>query len=375
MSVNKQTDSIFDAASTVAHDLMSYYTGNQPGSSSVGLLPPPYYWWEAGAMWGTMISYWAYTGDTTYNDEVGRAILSQAGPRNDFIMPNQVFDTGNDDQAFWALTAMSAIEYGLPVPSGSDVSSNEYLDLAINSFNDFVSRWNTSTCNGGLQWQFTPTNVGFYYKSSVANGGFFQLAARLARYTGNVTYLEWAEKEWDWMTGVRYIDETTYSVIDGAQCGDGLNCTAFSTQEWTYNNAITLYGAAVLYSINKSPEWLQRTEGLLAHATTQFFSPYANSTGVMYEHQCEESGTCDNDQFSFKAYLARWMAATAILVPSLRSNVRALLVPSGEAAVEACSGGPSGSQCGTKWYVGGFDGVTGLGQEMSALEVILGTLV
>jgi len=53
-----------------------------------------------------MISYWHYTNETTYVEEVGQAILSQSSPTNDFLMPNQVYDTGNDDQAFWALTAM-----------------------------------------------------------------------------------------------------------------------------------------------------------------------------------------------------------------------------------------------------------------------------
>lgn len=57
-------------------------------------------------MWGTMISYWHSTKDSTYVEEVGQAILSQSSPTNDFLMPNQVYDTGNDDQAFWALTAM-----------------------------------------------------------------------------------------------------------------------------------------------------------------------------------------------------------------------------------------------------------------------------
>jgi mannan endo-1,6-alpha-mannosidase len=181
------------------------------------------------------------------------------------------------------------------------------------------------------------------------------------------------------MTGVGFIDDTTYSIIDGAGDNNGQNCTVFSTQQWTYNNAIFLYGTAVLYTIDNSSNstsvWLDRTQGLLAHATTQFFSPYANSTGVMYESQCEESESCDNDQFSFKAYLARWMAATVALVPSLRGQILALLTPSAEAAALACSGGSDGTECGTKWYVGGYDGVTGVGQEMSALEVVLGLLV
>lgn len=54
-----------------------------------GLLPDPYYWWLAGAMFGQMIEYWFYTGDETYNPVVTQAMLAQVGPRNDFMPPNQ----------------------------------------------------------------------------------------------------------------------------------------------------------------------------------------------------------------------------------------------------------------------------------------------
>lgn len=43
------SDSIKSAASNIAYDLMSYYTGNNTGDVA-GNLPAPYYWWEAGAM-------------------------------------------------------------------------------------------------------------------------------------------------------------------------------------------------------------------------------------------------------------------------------------------------------------------------------------
>ena len=56
----------------------------------------------------------------------------------------------------------------------------------------------------------------------MSNGGFFQLAARLWRFTGNVTYYEWAEKVWDWSTDLGFINED-YAVFDGA--GEGSNCT------------------------------------------------------------------------------------------------------------------------------------------------------
>ena len=84
-------DSIKSAASNAAHNLMSYYTGNQTGQVP-GLLPLPYYWWEAGAMLGLLVEYWYLTGDTTYNSEVSQGLLFQVGPNNDYMPPNQTKD-------------------------------------------------------------------------------------------------------------------------------------------------------------------------------------------------------------------------------------------------------------------------------------------
>jgi mannan endo-1,6-alpha-mannosidase len=88
-------------AATIAYDMMSIYKGNLSGQTP-GLLPVPedqgYYWWEAGAMFGSMIDYWFFTGDTSYNDVVMQALLFQVGPDQDYQPPNQTKSLGNDDQ-------------------------------------------------------------------------------------------------------------------------------------------------------------------------------------------------------------------------------------------------------------------------------------
>ncbi len=40
-------------------------------------------------MFGQMIEYWYYTGDSTYNDVITQGLLAQVGPDNDFMPPNQ----------------------------------------------------------------------------------------------------------------------------------------------------------------------------------------------------------------------------------------------------------------------------------------------
>jgi mannan endo-1,6-alpha-mannosidase len=186
------------------------------------------------------IDYWAYTGDTTYNDIVTEALLFQVGPDDDYQPPNQTLSLGNDDQAFWGIAAMSAAERGYPDPPSDQP---QWLALAQAVFNRQASRWDAATCDGGLRWQITTTNKGYDYKNSVSNGLFFQMGARLARYTGNSTYAEWAEKTWAWVKENGLVT-SDYKIYDGSHLPE---CTVSSKIQWTYNAGIFLAGAAYMY--------------------------------------------------------------------------------------------------------------------------------
>ena len=63
---------------------MSWYHNNQSSTvpTAIGTLPAPLYWWEAGAVWGGMIDYWAYTNDSSYVTTTQQALLAQVGPDN-----------------------------------------------------------------------------------------------------------------------------------------------------------------------------------------------------------------------------------------------------------------------------------------------------
>ncbi|KAK8010582.1 glycoside hydrolase family 76 protein [Apiospora arundinis] len=351
--------SIRSVAATLAYDTMSYYTGNITNTpETLAVFPAPVYWWESGACWGSMLDYQHYTGDASYHDVITEALLSQVGPNFDYMVPRHQGDEGNDDQAFWSFTVLEAAERNLPQPNDSIPS---WLTLAENIWNSMVVRWNTTACGGGLAWQIFESNPnGMTYKNSVSNGGLFQLSARLARATGNQTYLDWAQKIWDWSESVGFVDKDFNNV----------NHVSFS-----YSQGIYLYGAAVLYNHTQGDAtWGSRTTSLLK-AAGAYFGPFDNATGIMFEHACETVGKCNTDMLSFKAYLARFMWATTQMMPSTVPQVQALLNPSAVAAGKACSGGANGTVCGQRWYMGGYDGNTGLGQQMSALEVIQGLLV
>lgn len=91
---------------------------------------------------------------------------------------------------------------------------------------------------------------------------------------------------------------------------------------------------------------------------------------------CEQYNACNVDEHSFKAYLNRWMAASTQMAPFTYNTSYPLLLSSAKAAAAQCTGSPSGSVCGLKWYLNGtWDGTNGVGQQMAALEVMLGTLI
>jgi len=235
-------DSIKQAAATLAYGMVKYYNGNETGNIP-GVLPGPYFWWEAGAFFGTLIDYWYYTGDDTYNNITTQALLWQVGPNQDFMPPNQTKDEGNDDQGFWAMAVMSAAELNYPNPPPNEP---QWLALAQAVFNDQADRWDMSTCNGGLRWQIFTFNNGYNYKNTISNGAFFNLGARLGAYTGNQTYLDWAEKVFDWIVAVGLMDDT-YHFYDGTDCS--LNCTTIDHIQWTYNSGIFLLGAATMWNV------------------------------------------------------------------------------------------------------------------------------
>jgi mannan endo-1,6-alpha-mannosidase len=108
----------------------------------------------------------------------------------------------------------------------------------------------------------------------------------------------------------------------------------------------------------------------LLKATDVFF---INDT--MYE-PCEGGPKgCNVDQRSFKAYLSRWMADTAILAPFTHDIIMPKLAKAAKAAIKVCSAGDTGTQCGQRWSTGMFDGSLGVGEQMSVLEVVQANLI
>jgi mannan endo-1,6-alpha-mannosidase len=348
------TGSIQSSTASIAANLISYL------NPSTGQLPSPYFWWEAGGTLNGLLDYWHYTGDASHNSLVTTSLLANVGAGADFLGP---LTDGNDDQGWWALTAMSAAEYNLPTPSGA----TPWLSIAQNVHGEMASRWDMTSCGGGLKWKITPGADGYDYKTTISNALFFQLSARLFRATGDQSYADWATKIFLWCRSVNLIDRDTWAVYDGTD--DTLQCTQVDHDQWSYNVGVFLYGSAIMQTLSSDPLWATRTNGLLG-ATKHFFT----SDGIMQETKCEPSATCNVDQLSFKAYLSRYMAATMVVLPSTQATILPLLKSSAGGAAASCGAGPDASTCGMKWNIDNWDGTMGVGQQLSGLEVVHGLL-
>lgn len=358
--------SIKDIAGKVAYNTMSYYHSNE---SSSDLMPGKLTgtWWEGGALFMTLMQYWYWTGDKSYNDVTQTGMLWQKG-NNDYFPDNQSNYLGNDDQVFWGLAAITAAELNFPERKGD----SSWVSLAQGVFNTQVPRWDTTACAGGLRWQIWPYQGGYMIKNAVSNGGLFQLAARLARYTGNQTYFDWAEKIWDWSATTPLLKQSDWTIADTTNMQ--ANCTDHGDLQWTYNYGQYLGGAAYMYNVtNGDAKWKEGIDGLLGTTFRTFF-PKKYGSKTMSEVSCEPNMKCDRNQDCFKGFLSSWLTNMAEIVPYTHDQIMPMILESAQGAAQQCSGGDDGTKCGRRWYQDTWDGSTSMESDMSALSVISSTM-
>jgi hypothetical protein len=83
-------ESIKQASANVAKELWSYYAvpegnGWHINGGYPGIIWEPYFWWQCGGMFGTLLDYWRYTGDSQYNDMVREGMIHQFGENLDLV--------------------------------------------------------------------------------------------------------------------------------------------------------------------------------------------------------------------------------------------------------------------------------------------------
>lgn len=250
-------------------------------------------------------------------------------------------------------------------------------------------------CGGGLTWQMFPyQGTGYTMKNAISNGGFFQLAARLARYTEDQEYKDWANKVWDWSVNTPLVNNKTWVVQDSTEgtenCKDGANIP------WTYNYGTYLMGAAYMYNSvstifpphppiyrgnqteltsthqTEDSKWLDATNGLLNMTLQTFFQK--ESGYVMEDITCEPREICNNNEVLFKGLLSTWLSYVALVVPTTYELIMPKLQTSAVAAAKSCTGN-NNNTCGVQWYKSQWDGWTGMEEQISVSQVFSANLL
>lgn len=140
-----------------------------------------------------------------------------------------------------------------------------------------------------------------------------------------------------------------------------------------------------MYNYTVTDTWRDRASSMVNSALTLYSTSSSSSiasaawtANVLCEPMCEWTNTCNHDQLSFKAYLARFLGkATVVLntnMPSIVQNVQSLLGNSASVAAKTCD---DAGVCGAGWlYTDATRNTTsGRGQALSALEVLQSLLV
>lgn len=368
-------DSVCNAATDITNGIMDYYLGTRYGGT-VGMFQQPYYWWEAGLAFGAMIDTWKFCDNDTYVETIQAAINHQRGQNNDFMAPNQTHVEANDDQVFWGFTVMDAAERNFPSYSDSK-DDPTYAQLALNVYNSMAARWDAENCGGGLRWQIFSNMSGWTYKSEISNAGVFALAGRLARYTDNDKFVKTASRVLKWMKKVSFVsqpqNENYYNVYDGANIQNN-SCPVINGALWSYNYALMMMGSAYLYNATGDQQWSDEV-GLFLNGVDHYMVNTTKGADVLFEYQCDKFNTCNNDQRAFRAIVAKALGQIVQLVPDHAEQAMKIIDSSAAGAAQSCSGGSDGKTCGINWAYGGWDGWYGLGEQISALEIIQNTLI
>lgn len=121
---------------------------------------------------------------------------------------------------------------------------------------------------------------------------------------------------------------------------------------------------------NGDLKWKERVDKLVTYGLETFFPDE-----IATEISCELHDACKTDMFTYKGFVHRWYSVITQVAPFTAQQILPVLEKSAQAAIDQCTGGDNGRQCGLRWSDGTYDGHTGAGQEMSALAAVQSLLI
>ena len=188
-----------------------------------------------------------------------------------------------DDEGWWALAWIQAYDL---------TNDQQYLDAAVDIFDDMVKGANTPCSNGtsGIYWE-----KGNPYVNAISNSLYLDIAAHLANRMANKQYyLNIALDQWAWFQNTGMINSQNL-VNDGLT----VNCTNNGGYVGTYNQGV-LVGALV--ELEKAQESSNSYLPLATTIAKAAISAFSDSNDVLHEF-CEPN--CGPDLSQNKGILMR----------------------------------------------------------------------
>jgi predicted alpha-1,6-mannanase (GH76 family) len=211
------------------------------------------------------------------------------------VMPVGFLNGYYDDEGWWALGWIRVYDV---------TGGRQYLQTAINIFDDMTGGWNSSRCGGGIWWDKAHT-----YENAIANELFISVAAHLAnRATGNSAfYRNWALKSWAWF-------QQSGMINAGHTINDGLTlatCQNNGGTVWSYNQGVILGGLVELNKAAPNQSYISEAQAIANAAIASL----TDTNGVLHD-PCEPN--CGADGSQFKGIFMRNVQVLQEAAPSSR---------------------------------------------------------